>query len=144
MRISDGSSDVCSSDLIFGGNQRYAKDKVMAAFYHLPGPLKALARGVSGLLAGGRVHLLNRIHSFTKRASLPNPDRFYSDDAFASDFYDSLLTDDFRAPVPRAASLAFMRKRFEPGEDAAELNRTLRLAPALAIATNDREKFNRP
>lgn len=129
-------------DEIFGGNQRYAKDKVMAAFYHLPGPLKALARGVSGLLAGGHVHLLNRIHNFTRRASLPNPDRFYSDDAFASDFYDSLLTDDFRAQVKRDASLAFMRKRFEQGEDADELHRIMRLDLAMAIAQNDLVKVN--
>lgn len=129
-------------DEIFGGNQRYAKDKVMAAFYGLPGPLKALARGASGMIAGGHVHLLNRIHSFTKRASLPNPDRFYSDDAFASDFHDTLLTENFRAQVKRDASLAFMRKRFEQGEDAAELHRIMRLDLAMAIAQNDLVKVN--
>ncbi|PIX61205.1 MAG: hypothetical protein COZ47_03225 [Lysobacterales bacterium CG_4_10_14_3_um_filter_64_11] len=129
-------------DEIFGGNQRYAKDKVMAAFYRLPGPLKSLARGITAKIAGGHVHLLNRIHSFTKRASLPNPDRFYSDDAFASDFYDTLLTDAFRAQVPRDASLALMRERFEQGEDAAPLHRIMRLDLAMAIAQNDLVKVN--
>lgn len=129
-------------DEIFGGNQRYAKDKVMAAFYHLPGPLKALARAASRMAAGGHVHLLNRIHNFTERASLPNPDRFYSDDAFASDYYDTLLTDAFRAQVQRDASLTFMRKRFEQGEDAAELHRIMRLDLAMAIAQNDLVKVH--
>ena len=129
-------------DEIFGGNQRYAKDKVMSAFYHLPGPLKSLARSATGLAAGGHNHLFNRIHSFTKRASLPNPDRFYSDDAFASDFYDTLLTDAFRAQVKRDASLAFMRVRFEQGEPAAELHRIMRLDLAMAIAQNDLVKVN--
>lgn len=129
-------------DEIFGGNQRYAKDKVMAAFYHLPGPLKALARAASGLAAGGHVHLLNRVHNFTKRASLPNPDRFYSDDAFASDYYDTLLTDAFRNQVQRDASLAFMRERFAEGEEAAELHRIMRLDLAMAIAQNDLVKVN--
>lgn len=129
-------------DEIFGGNQRYAKDVVMAAFYRLPEPLKALARGASGVAAGGHIHLLNRIHSFTKRASLPNPDRFYSDDAFASKFYDTLLTDAFRAQVQRDASLTFMRQRFEEGEPAAELHRIMRLDLAMAIAQNDLVKVN--
>src|SRR3546814_8294155 len=44
---------------------------------------------------------------------------------------------DFRAQVPRDASLAFMRKRFEQGEDAAELHRIMRLDLAMAIAQND-------
>lgn len=129
-------------DEIFGGNQRYAKDKVMATFYQLPGPIKSLARGATGLLAGGSNHLLNRIHNFTKRASLPNPDRFYSDDAFASDFYDTLLSDGFRAQVRRDASLAFMRARFDEGEPAAELHRIMRLDLAMAIAQNDLVKVN--
>ncbi len=129
-------------DEIFGGNQRYAKDKVMAAFYRLPAPIKALARGASALAAGGRNHFLNRVHNFTQRASLPNPDRFYSDDAFASDFYDALLTDTFRASVARDSSLAFMRKRYAQGEEAAELHRVMRLDLAMAIAQNDLVKVN--
>jgi len=129
-------------DEIFGGNQRYAKDKVMAAFYRLPAPIKALARGASGLAAGGHNHFLNRVHNFTQRASLPNPDRFYSDDAFASDYYDALLTDSFRASVQRDASLAFMRKRFAQGDEAAELHRVMRLDLAMAIAQNDLVKVN--
>lgn len=129
-------------DEIFGGNERYAKDQVMAAFYRLPSAAKALARWGSGLLAGGNSHLLNRVHNFTRRASLPNPDRFYSDDAFASECYEELLTPAFRDAVGRNASLEFMRELYDEGDAIGELHRIMRLDLAMAIARNDLVKVH--
>jgi asparagine synthase (glutamine-hydrolysing) len=129
-------------DEIFGGNQRYAKDKVMDAFYRLPSPLKAAARGLGNVVGGGQVHFLNRVRNFTERASQPNPDRFYSDDSFASDHYDTLLSDDFRAAVTREASLKFMRGVYAQGGDASALHRIMRLDLQMAIAQNDLVKVH--
>lgn len=129
-------------DEVFGGNQRYAKDKVMDAFYRLPSPLKAIARGVGGALRGGDSFFLNRLCSFTQRASLPNPDRFYSDDSFASDHYDALLSDGFRDQVGKNASLEFMRTVYSLGGDSSELHRIMRLDLLMAIAQNDLVKVH--
>lgn len=129
-------------DEVFGGNQRYAKDKVMDAFYRLPRPLKAIARGVASTLHGGDFFLLNRLGNFTERASLPNPDRFYTDDSFASDHYDELLTDEFRAQVGKNASLEFMRNVYAQGGDSSELHRIMRLDLLMAIAQNDLVKVH--
>ena len=130
-------------DEIFGGNQRYAKDKVMESFYRLPSPLKAAAQQLGKALGGGNNHLLNRVRNFTERASLPNPDRFYTDDSFASDFYDELLTPEFRSQVGRDASLDFMRKVYALGEDAEPLHKIMRLDLLMAIAQNDIVKVHR-
>lgn len=130
-------------DEIFGGNQRYAKDKVMEAFYTLPAPIKAAARAVGRALGGGRNFTLNRVRNFTERASLPNPDRFYTDDSFGSDFYGELFTDAFRAHVPRDASRDFMRQIYALGGDAQPLHRIMRLDLQMAIAENDLVKVHR-
>ena len=129
-------------DEIFGGNQRYAKDRVMRAFHGLPDPLKRAARGAGRALGGSRSFLLNRVHNFVERASLPNPDRFYTDDAFASDHYQALLTPEFREHVGRDASLEFMRRVHARGGDAGELHRIMRLDLLMAIAQNDLVKVN--
>lgn len=130
-------------DEIYGGNQRYAKDKVLECFYRLPSPLKAAARRVGRALGGNNNHLLNRVRNFTERASLPNPDRFYTDDSFASDFYEELLTPEFRRQVARDTSLDFMRQVYGLGEHAEPLHRIMRLDLLMAIAQNDIVKVHR-
>lgn len=130
-------------DEIFGGNERYAKDKVMEGFHRLPSPLKSAARAVGRAIGGGNHHLLNRVGNFTQRASLPNPDRFYTDDSFASDYYDELLTPGFRDSVSRDASLDFMREVYARGGTAAPLHRIMRLDLQMAIAQNDLVKVHR-
>lgn len=129
-------------DEVFGGNQRYAKDKVMGTFYRLPSSIKTLARGLGNALQGGDSLLRNRLRNFTERASLPNPDRFYTDDSFASDHYQELLTDGFRDQVGEHASLEFMRNVYAHGGESSELHRIMRLDLLMAIAQNDLVKVH--
>ncbi len=129
-------------DEIFGGNARYAKDKVMEAWFALPGPVRALGRTVGGAVGGSQVHFLNRVENFFERAALPNPDRFYTDDSFASDHYDELLQPDFRAQVVRDASLEFMRSVYRLGRTGGPLHRIMRLDLLMAIAQNDLRKVH--
>lgn len=130
-------------DEIFGGNERYAKDKVMEGFYRLPSPLKMAARAVGNAVGGGHVHMLNRVRNFTRRGSLPNPDRFYTDDSFASDFYGELLTQAFRDHVPGNASLEFMRGVYALGPRTEPLHDIMRLDLLMAIAQNDLVKVHK-
>lgn len=129
-------------DEIFGGNQRYAKDQVMERFYRLPKPLKSLGQTIGKLAGRSSLHLLNRIENFFERASLPNPDRFYTDDSFASDHYDELLTPAFRDTIQRDASLDFMREVYAEGAAASPLHRIMRLDLNMAIAQNDLVKVH--
>lgn len=128
-------------DEIFGGNQRYAKDRVMGAFHLLPSPVRHGARRIGRTLGGGRSLLFNRMHNFVERASLPNPDRFYTDDSFASDHYQTLLTPEFREVIACNSSLEFMRDVYACDE-AGELNRIMRLDLLMAIAQNDLVKVH--
>jgi asparagine synthase (glutamine-hydrolysing) len=129
-------------DEIFGGNQRYAKDQVMETWYGLPAPVKAVGRALGGLAGRGGHHFLNRVENFFERSSLPNPDRFYTDDSFASDHYHDMLTPEFRHAVDRDASLGFMRQVYGLGSSGGSLHRIMRLDLMMAIAQNDLRKVH--
>lgn len=129
-------------DEVFGGNERYSKDQVMETFYRLPTPIKALGQSVGKLAGRSSSHFFNRVENFFERASLPNPDRFYTDDSFASDYYAELLTPSFREQVGRDASLEFMREVYSQGGEAGPLHRIMRLDLAMAIAQNDLVKVH--
>ncbi|RXR00886.1 asparagine synthetase B family protein [Pseudoxanthomonas composti] len=130
-------------DEIFGGNERYAKDKLMERFYRLPAPLKALGVAIGNAVGGGSNWTLNRVRNYTRRGAMPNPDRFYQDDAFASEYYEALLTPAFRAQVDRDASLDYMRQTYAEGGPVDPLNQIMRLDLAMAIAQNDLVKVHR-
>jgi asparagine synthase (glutamine-hydrolysing) len=129
-------------DEIFGGNERYAKDKVMEAWFSLPAPVKAVGRKVGSEVGGSSVHFLNRVENFFERASLPNPERFYTDDSFASDHYEELLRPEFRAEVQRESSLDRMREIYRVGQSGGPLHRIMRLDLNMAIAQNDVPKVH--
>jgi asparagine synthase (glutamine-hydrolysing) len=129
-------------DEIFGGNQRYAKDQVMETWYSMPEPVKAMGRRLGHLAGMSDHHLLNRVENFFERSSLPNPDRFYTDDSFASDHYHELLTPEFRRAVGRDASLDFMRGVYRVGASGGPLHRIMRLDLMMAIAQNDLRKVH--
>ncbi len=129
-------------DEIFGGNERYAKDRVMETWYAMPAPLKAVGRAVGGVAGRSGNFFLNRVENFFERASLPNPDRFYTDDSFASDHYEEMLTPEFRRVVARDASLEWMRGVYRQGATGGPLHRVMRLDLQNAIAQHDIRKVD--
>lgn len=129
-------------DEIFGGNERYAKDRIMETWFAMPEPLKAVGRAVGGVAGRSGNFFLNRVENFFERSSLPNPDRFYTDDSFASDHYEAMLTPEFRAAVPRDASLEWMRSVYRLGSTGGPLHRVMRLDLSNAIAQHDLRKVD--
>lgn len=129
-------------DEIFGGNERYAKDKIMESWFAMPKRVRALGSALGAAASGTSVHFLNRVENFFQRASIPNPDRFYTDDSFASDHFDELLHPDFRSKVARDASLDVMRDIYRLGQTGGPLHRIMRLDLLMAIARNDIPKVH--
>src|SRR5262249_31637341 len=129
-------------DEIFGGNERYAKDRIMSAWYAMPAPLKAAGRAVGGVAGASGNFFLNRVENFFERTSLPNPDRFYTDDSLASDHYEELLTPELRRAVGRDASLDWMRRVYALGDTGGPLHRVMRLDLMNAIAQSDLRKVD--
>lgn len=129
-------------DEIFGGNARYGKDHWLGAFHALPRPLRALGRAIGGVAGHSDRLLLQRVANFVERGSLPNPDRFYTDESFASDCYDALLAPAFAARVPPNASLDFLRASYSDCRARSELHRLMCLDLDFAIAQCDLVKVH--
>lgn len=130
-------------DEIFGGNERYRKDEVMGRFHAMPGPLKSLARGLCALGSGVDWRPWNRVKNFVRRSSLPNPDRFYTDDSFASEYFDTLLTRDFQSRLDRDESLNVLRRTYLDADARSELGKLLYIDLEHTICDNDVVKVTR-
>lgn len=124
-------------DEIFGGNERYLKDRIFSLYYHAPSFIRAIGKQAHRMLSDTDQRWANRIRNFIERGSLPNPDRFYTDDSFASDHYDTLLTAGFRAQVGRDASLDLQRAIWKELPAPSELHRLMHLDLLMAISDND-------
>ena len=124
-------------DEIFGGNERYRKDQIFERYYRAPALVRGLGSRVAGALSGVDSRFANRVKNFIRRGSMPNPDRFYSDDSFASDHFEELLTPGFRAHLGVDDSLDVQRAIYKEADTHSELHRLMYLDLKMTIADND-------
>lgn len=124
-------------DEIFGGNERYAKDRIFGWYHNAPAPVRFTGKLLAKCLSGIDSHATNRIRNMIRRGELPNPDRFYSDDSFASDHFEELLTGDFRQSVNPSDSLQIQRDIFARADAKSELHKLMYLDLKMTIAESD-------
>jgi len=130
-------------DEIFGGNERYLKDKIFALYHGAPSLLRGVGDSMAAMLGKMDSRYPNKVKNFVRRANLPNPDRFYTDDAFASEQFDSLLEPGFAAQLAPDDSLDVQRELYARCEADAELHRLMYLDLKMTIAANDIVKVTR-
>ncbi|MBV8380702.1 MAG: asparagine synthase [Paucibacter sp.] len=66
-------------DELFGGNTRYAKQKVFSVYDHVPAPLRrGLLEPLAGIGAVQRVPLVRKVASYVNQAKVGMPDRMMS------------------------------------------------------------------
>jgi asparagine synthase (glutamine-hydrolysing) len=78
-----------------------------------------------------------------ERGSVSNPERFYRDDAFASECFEELLAPDLRRQVERGESLDVLRRSYAEADASSELNRLLYIDLRRAITDCDLVKVFR-
>jgi asparagine synthase (glutamine-hydrolysing) len=126
-------------DEIFGGNERYTKDYLYGLYYRLPAWLRralaTLAQALPEQSLWG-----NRVRNFTYRGTMPNPERFYADDAFASKWWDSLVHPQLARLVQRDSSVNIVRQHFQQAHASHELDRLMYVDLQMAIWGNDLPK----
>ena len=130
-------------DEIFGGNERYSKDKIFSQYYNLPGSVKNVFNHVGSFAEKFDSRFFNRVSNFINRASLPNPERFYLDDSFASDFFEEFLTESYRESIDRQESLDVLKTVFSECNASSELHKLMYIDLKMAISENDLTKVNR-
>jgi asparagine synthase (glutamine-hydrolysing) len=125
-------------DELFGGNQRYADDKLFQLFHEIPGPLRSLVKaGTQILPRQGKLSLPAR---YVKRAQIPNPRRVLSYSVFLENPAADIFESGFLEEVPPSSWLSISEGHFQRAKASTELNRHLYMDLKMTLADNDLRK----
>jgi asparagine synthase (glutamine-hydrolysing) len=129
-------------DELFGGNSRYAKQRVFDAYDAVPG---AMQRGlVEPLFAESaplaRLPVLRKLGSYVDQARVPFPDRLQMYNLLERIGLSEILTPDFLASVDPVSPLRQQREVYAENAGAAPINRMLAFDWRYTLADNDLPK----
>ncbi|RZJ12906.1 MAG: asparagine synthase [Rubrivivax sp.] len=129
-------------DELFGGNTRYAKERVFHVYSQIPSPLRA---GVLHPLfmnpVTGSIPLLKKGTSYIRQARVPMPDRMQSYNLLDRLGRDEVLTPAFLAAVNTDAPREHQRAAWAAGpHDASLVNQMLAFDWRYTLAENDLPK----
>lgn len=128
-------------DELFGGNARYAKQRVFGWYRSVPGPLRsALLEPLLLRTPLGRLPLLKKGASYVEQASVPMPARLQQYNLLLRLGVHEVLTPDFLAKVDEGAPLAHQQRVWGLAQCKSELNRTLAYDWRYTLADSDLPK----
>ena len=132
-------------DEIFGGNARYAKQKLFEAYGAVPETIRRsfiepLAQGVPG---GDRFAPLRKLRSYIRQASVPLPDRLESYNFLHRSPLAEIFEPRFLAEVDPAQPLALQRAAYQRAMSVSPVNRMMHLDLEFTLADNDLRKVSR-
>ena len=131
-------------DEIFGGNERYAKQKVFEAYWRLPSPLR---RGlIEPALLGGswmdRIAVLRKARSYVQQARIPLPDRLETYNFLERQALSEIFEPEFLAAVDPHQPRDLAREVFHRTMSQSAVNRMMHLDLKETLADNDLRKVN--
>lgn len=131
-------------DEIFGGNERYRREQILARYQVIPAPLRhAVVEPLLRSLPAGGLSILGKAERYVERASLPNPDRFYSSEFFVARERARLLHADFLAVIQGNSPLEVARAHYRAARATSELNRLMDVDLKITLGDNDLFKVAR-
>ncbi|TMH56683.1 MAG: asparagine synthase, partial [Betaproteobacteria bacterium] len=132
-------------DEIFGGNTRYAKQKLFEAYGRLPQTLRrALIEPLAFSLPGSeRITPLRKLGSYIRQAAIPLPDRLETYNFLHRSPLAEVFEPDFLAAVDVDEPLIMLREVYQRASSASPLNRMMHLDLKLTLADNDLRKVSR-
>ena len=132
-------------DEIFGGNARYALQKVFEAYGAIPGWLRqgVIEPLVFGVPGGGRIPPWRKLQSYISQARIPLPDRLESYNFLQRSPLAEILEPDFLARVDPHEPFALHREAYRRTASAAAVDRMMHLDLKFTLADNDLRKVVR-
>jgi asparagine synthase (glutamine-hydrolysing) len=125
-------------DEIFGGNERYRTDAIFGFYGRIPPVIRQrLIEPALTFIGPRNGGVLGRAQRYVRRASTPNPDRFYSYEFFFGQNASDLLDPAFVAAAGSGAPLEDLAAHWRRTRGCGELNRLLYLDLKLTIGDND-------
>ena len=129
-------------DEIFGGNTRYATQKIFEAYTLLPAFLRhGLIEPLATRLPS--VPPLSKLASYVRQARVPLPDRLEAYNILHRVTLNTIFTPDFLCDIDPESPLRIMREVYSRTRSTSTLNRMLHLDWKQTLADNDLRKVNR-
>jgi len=130
-------------DEIFGGNARYAKQKVFEAYHALPALLRTgLIEPVAGLPGLGHFPPTRKLQSYLHQANIPLPERMESYNFIYRQPLEQMFTAGFLAAVNPQSPAAMLKDVYDRTDSASYINRMMHLDMKFTLADNDLRKVN--
>jgi asparagine synthase (glutamine-hydrolysing) len=130
-------------DEIFGGNERYASDRIFGRYQRIPAPLR---RGViEPMLAAlpGGLGVVDKARRYVRRANLSTARRLYSYAFFLAQDGRDLLAPELLAAVDVDGPWRIVEGHFERARAQSELNRIMYLDVKVTLGDSDLVKVTR-
>jgi asparagine synthase (glutamine-hydrolysing) len=132
-------------DEIFGGNARYAKQKIFEAYSCIPamlrhGILEPIVLGIPGI---EHIPFLRKLKSYITQAKIPLPDRLETYNFLHRITLEEIFTADFLAQVNHQEPDELLRTEYKRTNSISAINRMLNLDLKFTLADNDLRKVNR-
>lgn len=129
-------------DELFGGNTRYAKQRVFGAYEQIPSFLRRslLEPLLTGVKLPGKIPGIKKAVSYVEQASVPMPDRMQMYNLLTRLGLSEVLTPEFLAQVDPQDTLRQQREIYRAGNGRALVNRMLRYDWKYTLADNDLPK----
>jgi asparagine synthase (glutamine-hydrolysing) len=125
-------------DEIFGGNERYATDRIFARYQHIPAPIRlGLVEPLLRGLPDGGSSILGKAQRYVSRANIQNPRRFFFYEFFFAQEGRALVAPELLRSVEADAPWTLIEERFDQAQAESELNRLLYLDMKFTIGDND-------
>ncbi len=129
-------------DEIFGGNERYIKQRVFEHYAKIPGPLRrGLLEPLIKTMPFG-LPLVSKASSYIAQANMPLPDRLQSYNFLHRHAASDIFSEEFLAEVNEALPLQMLRSIYHRPPQASNLNRMLYLDWQITLADNDLRKVS--
>lgn len=132
-------------DEIFGGNTRYAKQKIFEAYFNIPAFLRnAMIEPFAFKFPGAQtLPPLRKLQSYIAQAHIPLPDRMETYSFLHRTPLREIFTAEYLARIDADQPLALMREVYQRTDSHAFLNRMLHLDMKQTLADNDLRKVNK-
>lgn len=129
-------------DELFGGNARYAKQRVFGYYESIPGLIRhgILEPLLKGNALARKLPLLRKAASYVEQASVPMPDRMQMYNLLTRLGEANVFTPEFLALVMPGETLREQRETYRMTNASALVNRMLRFDWAYTLADNDLPK----
>ena len=129
-------------DELFGGNSRYAKQRIFEAYRHLPGPLRhsVLEPLLADSSAFDRMPGIGKAASYVRQARVPMPDRLQMYNLLLRLGLDEVLQPEFLAKIDPTDPARQQRETYDAGAAGSLINRMLAYDWKYTLADNDLPK----